>query len=397
MSSIQLISNPPWVGSGFGMQCALLARQLRNAGHKVLVEADTMPFGTVLTWEGIPVAPSYFPSALRTDMVGYYAERHESDVVLVLLDVFGMNAQPEHFKELKCPSAWWVPVDSMPLGATTGSRLKASGMTPLAMSRFGEMVLHKAGFERVLYVPHAVDTELFSPPPAVTRKQAREDRGIDPDTFVIGINAANQHPYRKNWFGQLYTFKVFHDQHPDSVLLAWTLPDGRPQGIALDAIVEMLGLQDCVQLRHPGDVSAGVATPRDLATGFYAACDLLSNCSWGEGFGVPILEAQSCGVPVVVTDFSAMPEVAAAGEFGGWRVPSTPELAPDEIAALYGRPHMPGIGAAYEQAFQERESGLLARRSEAARQHALAYDHERIFELHWQFILDELMSGAKAT
>ena len=45
----------------------------------------------------------------------------------------------------------------------------------------------------------------------------------------------------------------------------------------------------------------------------YSAFDVLLNPAHGEGFGLTVLEAQSCGVPVIVSDFSAMPEVGAVG------------------------------------------------------------------------------------
>lgn len=395
MARVHLISNPPWAWSGYGVQCALLARQLRAAGHDVFIQCDTMPFGTVLTWEGIPVAPGFYPGTQRsTDMTGYYASRNRSDVVLVLLDVFALNAPPSEFASLEVPAAWWVPVDSMPLGATTGGFLQESKMLPLAMSRFGEHVLRQAKFSDVLYVPHAVDLSVFKPQSPVISKQARADLGIKPDTFVIGINAANQHPRRKGWFEQLYAFQGFHAQHPDSALFAWTLKDGRPSGLALDAVCEMLGLSDCVLFREPGDVAAGVATTEDLVSRFYAACDVVSNTAWAEGFGLTPLEAQACGIPVVVTDFSAMPEVAAGGVHPAWKVASSPVLAEEHVAALWGRPRIDGIAMAYEQAWQERENGLLQLRGDAGRQHALAYDHDRIFEHHWKFILDTMLDAA---
>lgn len=45
----------------------------------------------------------------------------------------------------------------------------------------------------------------------------------------------------------------------------------------------------------------------------YEACDLLLFASTLEGFGMPILEAQSVGRPVVTSDCSSMPEVAGGG------------------------------------------------------------------------------------
>jgi|SRR3989344_2741308 len=45
----------------------------------------------------------------------------------------------------------------------------------------------------------------------------------------------------------------------------------------------------------------------------YASADALLYCSLYEGFGLPILEAQACGCPVVTSNVSAMPEVAGKG------------------------------------------------------------------------------------
>ena len=42
----------------------------------------------------------------------------------------------------------------------------------------------------------------------------------------------------------------------------------------------------------------------------YAKCDMLVFASTAEGFGMPILEAQAVGRPVVTSQVSSMPEVA---------------------------------------------------------------------------------------
>jgi glycosyltransferase involved in cell wall biosynthesis len=45
----------------------------------------------------------------------------------------------------------------------------------------------------------------------------------------------------------------------------------------------------------------------------YNNCDLLYFASTKEGFGLPILEAQSCGLPVLTSNITAMPYVAGDG------------------------------------------------------------------------------------
>ncbi|WP_114521144.1 glycosyltransferase family 1 protein [Altererythrobacter sp. ZODW24] len=59
------------------------------------------------------------------------------------------------------------------------------------------------------------------------------------------------------------------------------------------------------------------SNPADLdeaeLAGLYAGCDLLLFASTVEGFGLPILEAQSAGIPVITSNCSSMPEVAGDG------------------------------------------------------------------------------------
>jgi glycosyltransferase involved in cell wall biosynthesis/tetratricopeptide (TPR) repeat protein len=57
----------------------------------------------------------------------------------------------------------------------------------------------------------------------------------------------------------------------------------------------------------------------DLAR-LYAACDVLVLPSRGEGFGLPVLEAMACGLPVVVTAGGATDDFVPPA--AGWRIPA---------------------------------------------------------------------------
>jgi glycosyltransferase involved in cell wall biosynthesis len=89
--------------------------------------------------------------------------------------------------------------------------------------------------------------------------------------------------------------------------------------------------------------------------------------SAGEGFGIPVLEANACGVPAIVSDFSAQPEVCGAG----WVVDGTRHYTP--LKAWQFHPSVPDIVDALRAAYDASDA-KRAEMATKARQHALTYD-----------------------
>jgi glycosyltransferase involved in cell wall biosynthesis len=115
----------------------------------------------------------------------------------------------------------------------------------------------------------------------------------------------------------------------------------------------------------------------------YSSLDVLLNPAMGEGFGLPVLEAQACGVPAIVTDFTAMSEVCGAGWKCGFdrvRTPMRSWQAWPNVEEI-----VESLEACYRLSEQER-SELSAR----AREHAQQYDADRVLEEHWLPALEEV-------
>jgi len=72
---------------------------------------------------------------------------------------------------------------------------------------------------------------------------------------------------------------------------------------ALSAQIERLGIKDRVRL-------AGYV-PDALLPALYSAAEIFIYPSLYEGFGLPVLEAMACGAPVITSNVSSLPEVAA--------------------------------------------------------------------------------------
>ena len=159
-------------------------------------------------------------------------------------------------------------------------------------------------------------TDVFTPQ---DRDAAREATGLPHDAFVVGIVAVNKGaPSRKSLAEMIEAFAIFRARHDDArPLPAHRAPRARTQGTHLPSLIDDLGLDE--RRRASSSTSTATSTspfaPEDMAA-TYATFDVLLNASMGEGFGLTVLEAQACGVPAIVTDFTAMREVCGAG----WKV-----------------------------------------------------------------------------
>ena len=351
-------------------------RRLTKAGHEVSISSPYSFFGNAFNWEGHTVLPGGL-DAFGSDVIDAHYRYVNADLLITLCDVFAMDA-----KKLKGLNvAHWMPVDSNPLGAMDKIKLEQSGGTPIAFSRFGEDKLREAGWEP-LYAPHGIDTAVFKPP--ADRDKLREDMGISANTFLIGVCAINKDAgNRKALPEQMLAFARFHNRHPNSRLVIHSVINAKQiGGINLQSIAGSLGIADAVMFPDQHAYTCGLIGEESMVE-WFGCLDLYSGCSLAEGFGLPSLEAQACGVPVVVTDGSAMSELCGPG----WKVKGEPYWSPGH-EAWWIRPSVKGILDAYEEAYEAWP--LDSTRSKAAREFALQYDADAVFDQYWRPVLRQL-------
>lgn len=330
----------------------------------------------MLSWEGIPLYPKH-QHPYGQDIAGAHAKHFGADCILTLIDAWVM--EPEHYDGV--PWVAWAPVDMEPIPVRVAEKLRSAAAV-IAYSRFGQAMMADAGLDP-LYVPHGVDTAVFRPIPM---DEARAALGWPTDRFVVGMVAANKgYPSRKAFPEQIAAFARFKRSHPDAFLWLHTTTGetGEYGGVPLASIAQQCGLR-------PGHDVGWVDQYRYIVGGFdgeylahlYSAFDVLLNVSYGEGFGIPILEAQACGTPVIVGGWTAMPELV----FAGWIVPrdrSQPVWSP--LLAWQYAPHPDVVTEVLTTAYgQTRDAALRAQ----ARERALAYDADTVTERYWRPVLE---------
>ncbi len=393
-------SNAPWSPTGYGNQTMVFTPRLARE-HTVTISAYYGLEGHVLRWkDGIDVVPRQ-ADPYGSDILPGHMQARQAELLITLLDVWVLD--PAVMAEL--PWAAWCPVDHDPLPPPVKEMLDRCRW-PIAMSQFGRQMMQEAGYSDVAYIPHGIETSVFKPG---DRKEARrgmneiaqaqhgrDDAGrsdlVNDNTFLVAMVAANKgNPSRKGIHEALRAWARFHAEVPNSHLYLHMEKSGT-MGVYLPGVIQLLGIPETsISFPPQYGYNVGVIGPGYLNQ-VYNAADVLLNPSYGEGFGIPIVEAQAAGCPVIVGDNSSMKELC----FAGWKVSGerfiTPQMAyqylpdVDELTDLLHQAHA-RLGPGSMVADDMREQAWLG---------AQQYDADKVYEEYWRPFLARVQSELEA-
>jgi glycosyltransferase involved in cell wall biosynthesis len=236
-----------------------------------------------------------------------------------------------------------LPVISWTINGTGVVPLKSSvpNTTFACVSKFAHNLYQKAGIEPLAYFPHGFDPNIFN---TKERKSARNRLGWNHTTPTVLMLSTNYVPSphespntkldRKNWAGGLKAFKKLLIKRPDTKLFIHSNAYG---AVDLSLWIEKLNIKDSVMLSDQKYYTDGNWNrPHTYVADLYKASNALLFPSLSEGFGIPSIEAQACGTPVVTTKAGPMTELALTGTavestnhpaFPAWRTPKISALA----------------------------------------------------------------------
>lgn len=377
----------PGHATGYGQMTAETTRRLRDLGHDVVIAmmgeatgkraAMRHPAHAVIRetgrWEGMPVIGPSPVGEFRLPLPGAIWDAfggHPPDLVIVLKDAWVLT--PSDYADYD--TAVWLVSDTEPLGVPDRRFFEASGARAVCASLAGRRMAADAGLYKPLYVPHGIDTALWTPN---SRGEIRDFLGLPRDVFIAGICAANIGP-RKAWGEQLAAFAAFRKKHRDALLLIHAAKQ-HPEGLDLEDLACHLGIRDAVIFPQHTAMDDG------QMVNWFRSLDVLLAASYGEGFGLPVVQAHACGVPVIGTDCSAIAEKIPNGT--GWLVGGQKWWNPHH-QAWWTIPSVKGITAALEKAARRQHA-----RPEIIREHALTYDSAFVAKTMWAPVLEELARG----
>jgi hypothetical protein len=385
------VSNAPWASTGYGQQTAQVIPRLKKDNNDVAIVANYGLEASTTTWN-TPTGPvPIYPRGMEqwsNDVIPAHMhdwtsrDKDAENLLITLFDVWVFKGE----KWGEWPVASWTPVDHVPAPPDVSAWCRLSNVYPIAMSKFGKAMFENVGIES-WYVPHAIE-KVFKPTEKIV---VADGQAIDPkefmrlpkDRFVVGMNAANKGvmPNRKAFGENLLAFSMFAQKYDDAILYIHTDASGSMGGIRLMDLILSVGIPvEKVVFADPYLLRTGLS--QEAMAAIYSQMDVLLATSYGEGFGIPTVEAQACGVPVIVSDFAASAELCG----DGWKIGGQPLWdAPQK--SFFHIPNVPEITEALTQAYN-RTRGPSQKAIDFAKQ----YDADLVYETQWKPTLDSIFS-----
>lgn len=386
---IHFLSNAIWAQTGYGVQAKLLLPRLQKLGYPVSMTAYYGLQGHTLMMNDIMCYPAgYHPYGM--DVAAGNTKTSAADILMTNVDIW--VCEPQNFQG----TIWvpWFPIDSETANPMIRAKLP-SAYERLCMSKHGTKLVQGLGYD-CKFVPCSVDTKVFTPvsdrPAAFAELNLHIPDKIPEDVFLVSMVAMNKGaPSRKAFYQHLRAFKTFYDKHPDSALYMHTIRSefGEQGGINLPEIIRTVGLEIGKNVFFPDALLVVNGYPDIFLNAVYNASDVFMSVTMGEGFGIPILEAQSAGCPVIIGDWTAMSEIL----FSGWKVEKKEALEVwTMLSAIQYEPDYRAIADRLEEAYKVR--GNMEYR-ERARKGARAYDIDRVVERYWVPTLESITERLK--
>ncbi len=360
--------------SGYASTGANLLPYIVKEGYALAMSSFFGVEGFVDQWQGMTVYPK-MNNPYGDDAMVFHGQDFKADIIITNQDVwpldYGLLKQINRFVP-------WVPIDLDPVPPSIVERMRLAYRI-ITCSKFGYEQLKNFGIHST-YIPYSVNTEIFKP---MDKLALRKKFGIPPKGFVFGMVAANKDlPPRKSFQEVMDAFKMFLGKHPE-VYLYLNVPMGNPQGFPILEYAKILGIAE--RVLHNDNYNIFFKFGKDAVAEIINCFDVSLNPSISEGFGLNIIEAQSCGVPVITNDFTSQPELIIDG-VTGWKTKIAHKRF-THLSSWVGEPDTQDLFEKMELAYSADRKVI----GEAGRKNAQEnYDSKLVFQKYWKPYLEKV-------
>jgi glycosyltransferase involved in cell wall biosynthesis/uncharacterized membrane protein len=271
---------------------------------KRLFSKDIQEQGSVY----IPQRPLSHPENYYWDDMHWAVKDFNPTHIITIHDIWTIEPIVKPFD---VPMYGWIPIHYDPPEMQTIVNLR-NYETIWSLSLWGKGILEKYHHD-VIYIPHVIDDIYFDGifSNSNRRSEIRKQIGISEHSYVILMVARNtEKSNRKGFDFALQAFAYYKKfKNPLAHLHMHVNIKG---SIDIQEMAKLLDIGSFVTCSDQTTLSEYGFSSTYLRN-LYLMSDVLLSTSAAEGFGLPIVEAQCCGLPVIATNCTAMSENVALG------------------------------------------------------------------------------------
>lgn len=310
--------------SDIGYDCTLLGQAIPHSQKLVLSNPNTILKSWGVQQHNLKL-PELVPSVYLSDgttfkfnLIGQGLEPYCKDIVepyirmlqpnifFTLLDTFMVYPWFLDTNFTPAKTIFYYPSDGdpfLPGGHNACENILKRMSKSVAMSKYGQKQVKEVYGLDTDYIPHAYDNTIFYPLTEEEKKINKARWGIL-NRFVVGCVARNQP--RKMMDRTVKAFAHFAKDKDDVVLILHLDPMDRAAAFDINKLIQTLKIENKV-----------IYTGVQYFSGFtyeqmreiYNLFDVFLLLTSGEGFGIPLIEAMACEIPVICTDYTTSKEL----------------------------------------------------------------------------------------